>query len=975
MSESAEEIQRRIAELQAQLQALQPSAVPASDAVAGDKLGGDKVIGDKVIEPQGIINVDSQGRINGIAVGVNLGRIVYGRDVEEVERKRLAWYLDNLANKLYRLPLRGIEQRLDHGEGVAMPHVYVMLALVTPQTMAKGENFASIKHFFENLDERRRTAQPSDAIFQLLQHYDPDWALPDKAIVARDIGGIISITEGREPLSIGRYHVWRALLATEAVYQHPHLVLIGDPGSGKSTFMRHLAWALAQRGLDQNSQAPQLFGWPDNARRLPLFLPLRSLAGAIAVQGDQPATLAAVLSAELASTYNVREAEVLVDQALHSGAALLLLDGLDEVSLENARGHADRATVLRVVREFARLYPTARIVLTCRTRAFDDKMRAKLGWHVETIAPFTLGQIRHFVPAWYGELVASGQIEQTEATLTSKKLLAAITDPARLRLREMAATPLLLTMMAIVLYSQGELPRDRPQLYERILELLLGQWDKVRDGKSLAEAIGKPEWESRDFLPLLDRLCYEAHRDTTSEDGRGRLSRGALYTALIDFFKQAQMPQPWYAAQCCLDYFEQRSGLLAADENDNYVFAHLTLQEHGAGRHMAVQSDDPTGMLLERRGEDRWREPLMLGAGLPRPAELNTFLTDLVDRDGRKDAKPLDRWYLDLILAAEIGADRDWNLLRTRPAIKVDRLQRDLRRGLAELLGDKTQLLPAVERVRAGFLLGDLGDPRLPVTLDDWRIAISALSSDSSLITQNSLLEDYFCRVEAGTYTIGSADGDLDADKNEKPQHTVAFDAPLWIARYPITNAQWQAWVEQAGGQHSYFADDTDLNRPNQPVVGVTWYSCNDFCAWLSEQLDVTVRLSTEQEWEAAARGGDARRYPWGHDWQDDCAATEEDRETRGWRWSIPVGCYPAGAAPCGALDMAGNVREWTASEWQSYPDADKPFTDQDRRTLRGGSAGDSRTFVRCGARGWFGPGNSGNIVGFRVVLAPRSQK
>jgi len=952
-------------QLLASLQALQATIAITGDVVAGDKVGGDNVAGDKIVEPQGTINVGNDGRINGVAVGVNLGRIVYGRDIEEEERRRLAWYLDSLANKQHRLPLRGIEQRLDQGDGVALPRVYVMLATTSEVELVRGRPGALASYF-----------QPNDPQRRLRDEYNRQWALPPTAITRFRMLG--TPTEGAPTPERGyslqvvfdysREHgieilFNRALLAIEAVQRYPRLVLLGDPGGGKSTFVRHLAWAMAQRGLDQGHQSPALFGWPDDARMLPLLLPMRALAGHIATDGAQPAVVAAALSAELLTAYNVRQADALVEQALHSGAALLLFDGLDEVPLEGTPRHrADRGTVLRVIRDFSQLYRNSRIVLTCRTRAFDERMRAELGWHVETIAPFTLGQIRHFIPAWYAEQVASRQIDQSQAEQIGQKLIDAITDPRRARLRVMAENPLLLTMMALVIYNHGKLPRDRPQLYERILDLLLGQWDKLRDGQSLAEAVGMSTWESRDFLPLLDRLCYEAHRDSTSADGRGRLSRGALYTALIDFFRQAHVANPGNAALCCLDYFEQRSGLLVPDAGDTYMFAHLTLQEHGAGRFMAVQSDDPSGLMFQHCADDRWREPILLGAGLLRPAELNTLLADLVDPEEREHPKPVQRRQKDLILAAEIGADRDWNLLRTRPAIKVDRLLRDLKRGLVALLGDKAQSLPTAERVRAGFLLGDLGDPRIPVLLDDWQRELERIKQGDST--------GYFCRVDAGTYIIGSADDDPDADDNEKPQHTITFDLPLWIARYPITNAQWQAWVAQAAGKPSNFAGDADFNHPNQPVVGMDWHRCNDFCAWLSEQLGTAVRLPIEQEWEAAARGGDARRYSWGDDWQDDRGALAEGRETRGTRYTIPVGCYPAGAAPCGALDMAGNMWEWTASVWQSYSGAHQPFIDDDLRVLRGGGWGDNRIRVRCVARigDYTGDDYDGN--GFRVVVS-----
>ena len=174
------------------------------------------------------------------------------------------------------------------------------------------------------------------------------------------------------------------LLASQAVQQHAHLVLLGDPGSGKSTFLRYLAWVLALRGLEQHRHAASLPGWPAGAYNLPLILPLRALASAILAHGEYPATLTAALNNELAKIYIVRDPETLVERILYNHAALLLLDGLDEVPLENTSSHAGRAAVLRVVREFTRLYPSIRVVLSCRTRAFTDTIRAAC-WHTETM--------------------------------------------------------------------------------------------------------------------------------------------------------------------------------------------------------------------------------------------------------------------------------------------------------------------------------------------------------------------------------------------------------------------------------------------------------------------------------------------------------------------------------------------------------------------------------------------------------------
>jgi energy-coupling factor transporter ATP-binding protein EcfA2 len=786
-------------------------------AQVGDVNVGDMAGRDIHKPTAGTVTLSDDARIDGVAVGLNLGTIIYGRAPEEDERRRLAWYLARLAGKLSRLPLRGLEARLDQGDGVALAHIYVTLAVQSRLIAAAHGPVAKLRNRFEDDDIRN----------PLRREYSADYTLPMAAVIgwARDEQS----PQGRQTFPLAELAqadlqpiegllLWRSFLASEVVEYHRQrceaakvsyqVVLLGDPGSGKSTFLRHLAWALGRRGLDQADAAGNLFGWQPDRRVLPIFLPLRTLSRRIATDGAAPMTVFRALRDEMHACC-MHDVDDLLSASLASGSALLLFDGLDEVPLEaQPTTTASRRETLQAIRAFVQLHEQTQVVLTCRTRAFDAPSRDLLGWPVETLAPFTLGQIRHFARAWYQGLVSKQQITTAQADQLSAALIDAIVHSPKLR--AMAETPLLLTMMALVLFNKGELPCDRPQLYERILELLLGEWDKVRDGQNLAEAVGIRDWGSERFQPLLDQLSYEAHLRGTSQDGRGRLSKGELRDALIAYFEAAEVGDAWGAARRCLDYFEQRSGLVAPDGPQSYVFAHLTLQEHCAGRHIALNSDDPVALAMQHRSDDRWREPIFLGAGLLRPAELNSLLADLIDRGDSDQPKEIARWHRDLILAAEIGNDRDWSYLRTRPMVKVDRLQRDLRAGLAALLNDKAQPLPTAERVRAGFLLGDLGDPRFPVTIEEWQAELARAGEPGS----------YFCRVEPGEYIIGSSDDDPDAKAEEKPQHRFTLAHPLLIARYPITNAQWQAWVVH-GGQPSYSADDSDHNRPNQAIVSV----------------------------------------------------------------------------------------------------------------------------------------------------------
>jgi len=274
------------------------------------------------------------------------------------------------------------------------------------------------------------------------------------------------------------------------------------------------------------------------------------------------AAVSAALRDEMTREYDVRQADALLDKALAGGTALLLFDGLDEVPLVATPGViADRLTTLQAVRAFAELHGAARVVLTCRTRAFTEPLCTCLDWPTKTIASFTLGQIRHFVVDWFATLIERGWIARGLGEANQASLIDAIVRSKRLR--AMAENPLL-TMMAIILTERGELPRDRPLLYEHILEQLLGQWDQQKGGQSLTDIIGAPNLHVGDLRAILDEISYKAHASATERDGRGRLVSKDLRYALAEFLEKMRVAGAWEAAGRCLVYFIDRSGLLSA---------------------------------------------------------------------------------------------------------------------------------------------------------------------------------------------------------------------------------------------------------------------------------------------------------------------------------------------------------------------------------------------------------------------------
>ncbi|RRR70910.1 MAG: histidine kinase, partial [Candidatus Viridilinea halotolerans] len=243
--------------------------------------------------------------------------------------------------------------------------------------------------------------------------------------------------------------------------------------------------------------------------------------------------------------------------------------------------------------------------------------------------------------------------------------------------------------------------------------------------------------------------------------------------------------------------------------------------------------------------------------------------------------------------------------------------------------------------------------------------------------------------VPSGTYRIGGWE-------EGEPAADLTLPA-FWIARLPITVAQFARFVAEGYRDDSYWTvnglkwrgertapyewGDPRFSAANQPVVSVTWYEATAFCAWLSSQLpDYTLGLPSEAEWEAAAAftGPEARRaYPWGDD-----APTPEHAVYGAWQINAPapVGLCPAGMSACGALDLAGNVWERASSSDKAYPEGAavlaKDFIEDDFDVpLRGGSWWNDSTYIRCRARGRYHPGGLLNDGGFRVVLSPRSHK
>ncbi|MFM8331986.1 MAG: SUMF1/EgtB/PvdO family nonheme iron enzyme [Candidatus Methylumidiphilus sp.] len=199
------------------------------------------------------------------------------------------------------------------------------------------------------------------------------------------------------------------------------------------------------------------------------------------------------------------------------------------------------------------------------------------------------------------------------------------------------------------------------------------------------------------------------------------------------------------------------------------------------------------------------------------------------------------------------------------------------------------------------------------------------------------------------------------------------------IAKYPVTQAQYQVFIEAEDGYKNPAWWNGDVPRrsysksgrqipayANHPAVNVDWMEAMAYCRWLSHQLGYTVRLPTEWEWQQAACGGNpANVYPWGSDFDPRRANSYESGLSR----TVAVGLYAQGASDGQPMDMAGNVWEWCLNAYEKpMPLADIVWTNHALRTLRGGSWLDGAGGVRCAYRLRDRPNNRNLNVGFRLL-------
>ncbi len=797
----------------------------------------------------------------------------------------------------------------------------------------------------------------------------------------------------------------RPLSALEAVVSTPRLVITGDPGSGKTTFVNHLALCLAAHNLEpQGGWLENLSCWPqDNRNTAPITVILRDFAQWIPSckeKADEPCHIWEFLVKRL-KDHNMAFVKDPLHAALEKGRAIVFLDGLDEIADKERQSFVREAVVA-----FAERYPGSRMVLTCRVLSYQDKrIRLDSKYFPDfQLAPFDDDKIRGFVKGWHRELVNRGILKEEKA----RDLLKGLTEALRRKdLRRLAPNPLLLTVMALVHTHKERLPDARALLYEETIEVLLYRWDQIKTIGAvprLGELLQEADRGDTDFKGVLYKLAFDVHGqlETGAYESLADIKEWDLIRSLAELHPQGSLD--W--ATRVVNAIKLRAGLLLERDPGIYTFPHRTFQEYLAGAYLSTLGDFPSHSADLAENSDVWREVILLGVGrlvqfgdVSRPLVL---ANELCPVKRQSDHKAWRKAWLAGDVLLEMGLNRAGD-----SQLGKDLTER-LRKRLAELLN--LGELTSVERATAGNTLAKLGDPRF--------------RADAWFLPDEPLLG--FVEIPQRPFRMGSKKDDKDASDDEAPRHEVD-PGPYHMLRYPVTVEQFQAFVKAGGYKEARYWREAEaegfwksgqvkgrfdaeyrkhprdfgepFNLPNHPVVGVTWYEALAYTRWLTDEMrewkdlpellsgrlnaeQWIVRLPTEAEWEKAARGEDARIFPWGDDPDPDRANYDDT----GIGATSAVGCFPKGESPYGMLDMSGNVWEWTMSLWGKdfkEPDFKYPYAAGDGRedvkagkdilrVVRGGAFLDFRRGVRAASRYWDNPHFGFNYVGFRVVVAPR---
>jgi len=731
---------------------------------------------------------------------------------------------------------------------------------------------------------------------------------------------------------------------TDALARSQRLVILGDPGAGKTMSLNFITLMLA---------------YGAGASRLGLdkpYIPLKIRAAdyALALKQKPYLALANFLYETIGSQSASSRPEKLQDflrLALDQGACVVLVDGLDEVADDPVQGKTLRSQLVKKLDDFASVYCDERpnrLIVSSRIEGYWDEPLTHGFDHMQLSPLEPPDEVAAFLLRWFTAYEKSQDpaLDDEEAL---KRVQPQVTEDMMPRImkkpstRRMATNPLLLTILALIYENVGKLPNRRVEVYQIATKTLIESWREAQTGMP---SYLQDDLDTATLFVILSQLAYWLHE--THPGGTAPLDdwEKRLITVLQEeHFEQQEAKE---IAGRLLHHARQETGILAERGLGQYGFFHLTFEEYLAGYEIARQNVEKRRDMLKAHWHDpRWREVILLAAGQMgiidnRKDDVSDLVEDLLSME--PEAEPLQG--RQVVLAGRAVADIGFRKVH-RSTFRA--LTRSLRQTMQDRDPDTDAInqppqIPIRTRFDAGEVLDELG--WLPDDLNAW----------------------------------------VRIDPKKLPRQPREFRnvRPFYAMRYPITNVQFERFIAAGGykdeingwwsdeglawrmenhpdyrGEHpvtqpEYWNDITfGKERRGFPVVGVSYYEAEAFANWLTWLLaqvrageDVAaenkalvadlldqkgcslVRLPTRAEWVIMAGGlANKNRYPWDPPRGPATQTTEEvilraNTTESNINRTSPVAMYPQGRSqPFGLFDLAGNVWEWTDTPHERYPE------------------------------------------------------
>ncbi len=760
------------------------------------------------------------------------------------------------------------------------------------------------------------------------------------------------------------------------------LLLIGDPGSGKTTLMKYYAICC----LDEVGRRKLGLRKP----LLPIMLPLRKV--------NERLPFCEALSA-WATQKNRGVTPAQFQTWLEKRGCLVLLDGLDEIS-EAQR----RREICEWIDNASTTYRNSHFVVTSRYSGYQMKEGIELRCdHVRAdVLDLNSAQQEVFLKKWftaaYRDELAVSDLSEAERAQEAETQAQEVADAVRNylaqeeheSLRSMAGTPVLLQIMAILWREFGNLPPHRATLYESCTNYLLDYRDRHKKILPLL-----PADDAKNVLRPLSLWMQETLKEES-------VSAKELRAQIAEPLEKIQ---PGLKPQDFIDNLVQRAGILEKASDEGYNFRHKSFREFLAAGQLAEEvqrNPERAQILVENFHEGRWRETLLFALGLHKPVIFTDFMSRFLPHAHNESGFPVllgqvikearvkdTAAFAAFVLEEKHAWQKRYNaleclrLIASEPAKALVKKVWEQEKKEMRLKQKAEEMLIAwkLHRVEAPAISAKLGEAgpksfRNPLELDAEYILIKGGAYKYSVTKKEVAVPDlYFAKYPVTNkryrrFIAGMEQGAWGNLSLEQFAESLRAKAEKIEKFKKYLEANPKAWAKQMRSEND---DDKRFNADDQPVVGVTWFAAVAYSHWLNElqiaqkaerkeqraKGEMSFRLPNEEEWEWAASGG-KRQYPWTDDKEpDDTRANYGEKVGQ----TTPVGSYPDGATPEGLMDMAGNVWEWMENLY-----GEGAVFGKEARALRGGSWLDTADYLRCAARVSAHPDSPWDFGGFRLV-------